>query len=142
VRGSTLAVAESLTGGGCCERLVEVPGSGEVVLGALVAYAGSIKRALLDVPVGPVVSEQAARAMATGVCDLMGADVGLSLTGVAGPERQDDQPVGTVWIGTSVGGRSQAHRFLLSGSPDDIRGHAVELAIGLLVDRLLTDAER
>jgi PncC family amidohydrolase len=75
----------------------------------VVAYASDVKRRLLSVGPGPVVSERAAREMALGVAELLGADLGLSLTGVAGPAAQDDQPPGTVFIG-------------LAGLPDDAVG--------------------
>jgi PncC family amidohydrolase len=87
-------------------RLTSVPGASDWFAGGVVAYASEVKRALLGVGPGPVVSEQAAGEMALGVATLLGADVGLSLTGVAGPASQDDQPPGTVFIG-------------LAGLPDD-----------------------
>ncbi len=97
--GLRLAVAESLTGGMVGARLTNVPGASDWFAGGVVAYGGDVKRALLGVGPGPVVSEQAAREMALGVVRLLGADVGLSLTGVAGPGTQDDQPAGTVFVG-------------------------------------------
>ncbi len=76
-----------------------MPGASDWFAGDVVTYGSDVKRALLGVGPGPVVSEQAAREMALGVVRLLGADVGLSLTGVAGPASQDDQPPGTVFIG-------------------------------------------
>ena len=101
--GLTLAVAESMTGGLVASRLVDVPGSSAWFKGGIVAYDSEIKFDLLEVPRGPVVSEEAAIQMAEGVRKRLGADVGLSVTGVAGPAEQDGQPVGTVWFGLSIG---------------------------------------
>jgi nicotinamide-nucleotide amidase len=97
-RGLTLAVAESLTGGLVAARLVNVPGASGWFRGGVVAYASDVKRSVLDVPDGPVVSAAAARAMATGVQHLLGADVGLGVTGVAGPDGQDGERPGTVFM--------------------------------------------
>ncbi len=100
-RGLTLGVAESLTGGLVGSRLTAVPGASDWFRGSLVVYASDVKRKLLGVGDGPVVSESAAIEMAVGVAATLGADIGLSLTGVAGPAEQDGQPVGTVWVGLS-----------------------------------------
>ena len=97
--GWRLAVAESLTGGMVGARLTAVPGASDWFAGGIVAYGSDVKRELLGVGPGPVVSERAAREMALGVARLLGAEIGLSLTGVAGPAPQDDQPAGTVFIG-------------------------------------------
>lgn len=102
-QGLTLAVAESLTGGLVAARLVDVPGSSAYFRGGVVAYASELKHSLLDVPEGPVVSHRSAAAMAAGVRRLMGADVGLGVTGVAGPDTQEGQPPGTVFLGVAVG---------------------------------------
>lgn len=97
-RGWTLALAESLTAGLVGARLGSVAGVGDVLRGGLVSYATDTKFDLLEVTPGPVVSEQVAREMAAGARRLFDADVGLALTGVAGPDRQEDVPVGTVCI--------------------------------------------
>ena len=108
--GLTLATAESLTGGMIAARLVAVPGAGDVFRGSLVTYAADAKRRLLGVPEGPVVSEQAVRAMAEGVCAQLGADCSLAVTGVAGPTPADGEAPGVVWMATSVGGETVARR--------------------------------
>jgi nicotinamide-nucleotide amidase len=105
--GLRLAVAESLTGGMVGARLTGVPGASEWFVGGVVSYAGEVKRSLLGVGPGPVVSAPAAMEMAAGVRELLGADIGLSLTGVAGPEPQDDQPPGTVFVGLAGLGGDQ-----------------------------------
>src|SRR5581483_5546116 len=91
--GLSLGVAESLTGGLVGSRITAVPGASDWFRGSLVVYASEAKRSLLGVGEGPVVSEEAALEMAAGVARTLGADVGLSLTGVAGPTEQDGQPV-------------------------------------------------
>ena len=88
-RGVTLGVAESLTGGLIASRLVNVPGASAWFRGGVVAYHEQVKFDVLGVPVGPVVSEAAAAAMAEGVCRVTGSDVGLGITGVAGPDDQE-----------------------------------------------------
>ena len=102
-RGLTLAVAESLTGGLVAARLVDVPGASAWFRGGVVSYATDVKFSVLDVPEGPVVTAEAAAAMATGVRDLLGADVGLGVTGVAGPDSAEGQPPGTVYLAAVVG---------------------------------------
>lgn len=101
--GRTLALAESLTGGGVIEALVSVPGASVCVRGAVVAYATDLKRTLLDVPApllaqhGPVHPE-VALAMARGARVRLGADVGAATTGVAGPDPQGGRPPGTFHV--------------------------------------------
>ena len=109
-QGLTLATAESLTGGMIGSRLTAVSGSSRAYRGSVVAYAGDVKRGLLGVPEGPVVSEEAVMAMATGACRVLGADVSVAVTGVAGPEPHDGQEPGTVWMATCVDGRVEAVR--------------------------------
>jgi nicotinamide-nucleotide amidase len=102
-RGQTLAVAESLTGGLVAARLVDVPGASAWFRGGVVSYASDVKFSLLDVPEGPVVSAQAAAAMASGVRRALGADVGLGVTGVAGPEPAEGHEPGTVFLAAALG---------------------------------------
>ena len=128
-RGLTLAVAESMTGGLVASRLVDVPGSSAWFKGGIVAYDSEIKFDLLDVRRGPVVSEDAAREMAEGVRKRLGADVGLSITGVAGPAEQDGQPVGTVYFGLAIGDTVDVVHQRLPGDRPRIRQFA---AISLL----------
>jgi competence/damage-inducible protein CinA-like protein len=101
-RGLTLAVAESLTGGLVASRLVNVPGASEWFRGGVVSYATDVKYSVLDVPEGPVVSAAAAAAMATVVAAKLGADVGLAVTGVAGPDSQEGHPPGTVFMAVAL----------------------------------------
>ncbi len=112
-KGLTLAVAESLTGGYLSGRICQVPGVSEIYRGGIVAYNPEIKHRLLDVPEGPIVTEAAAAAMAEGVCRVLGADVGVATTGVAGPNEAEGKPVGTVCMAVSlmVGEGDDAERY-------------------------------
>lgn len=131
--GLTLALAESVTGGLVSGRLTSIPGASHVLSGSVVSYASAVKHDVLGVPPGPVVSEAAAVAMADGVRRLLGTDVGLSLTGVAGPTEQDGQPVGTLWVGLSrEGSETTAAHFRLPGQRDPMRQMAVISALDLL----------
>ena len=131
-RGWTLAVAESLTGGLVAARLVAVPGASAWFTGGIVSYASDVKHDLLDVPPGPVVSEAAALAMADAVRRKLGADVGLSTTGVAGPTDQDGLPPGTVWLGMAVEDEVTAVQIRLPGDRDRVR----QMSVISLLDRL------
>jgi nicotinamide-nucleotide amidase len=135
--GRTLGVAESLTGGLVGSRLSAVPGASDWFRGSIVAYASEVKQKLLGVRDGPVVSESAAEEMAAGAAAALGADIGLALTGVAGPTEQDGQPVGTVWVGLAGAGGAGAHLLRLRGDRDQIRQIATISALDLLRRRLL-----
>lgn len=131
-RGLTLAVAESLTGGLVASRVVSVPGSSDWFKGGVVAYDSQVKFDVLGVPEGPVVSEVAARAMADGVRRLLGADVGLATTGVAGPAEQEGKPPGTVWLGVALGDRVEATLVRLPGDRERVR----QMSVISLMDKL------
>lgn len=136
-RGLTLGVAESVTGGLVAGRLTGVPGASEVLRGALVSYASEVKFDLLGVPGGPVVSEVAAAAMATGVRRVLGANVGLALTGVAGPTEQDGMPVGTLCVGVDDGSTVVTRTFRLPGQREQMRQMSVITALDFLRRHLL-----
>ena len=131
-RGLTLAVAESLTGGLIASRLVGVAGASHWFRGGVVSYASEVKFDLLKVPVGPVVSGDAAEAMAIGVRTLLKADVGLSVTGVAGPEEQDGQPAGTVFVGLSLGESLQHAALRLPGDRPRVRAYSAISSLDVL----------
>ena len=131
-RGLTLAVAESVTGGLIASRLVGVAGASHWFRGGVVSYASEVKFDLLHVPVGPVVSARAAEAMATGVRELLKSDVGLSVTGVAGPEEQDGQPAGTVFVGLSMGDEVQHAALRLPGDRPRVRAYSAISALDVL----------
>lgn len=84
--------------------MTNIAGASDVFRGAVVSYASEVKFDLLGVPEGPVVSEEAVTAMAEGACRVLGADVSVAVTGVAGPDPQDGVEVGRVWMATSVDG--------------------------------------
>ncbi len=129
---ATLAVAESVTGGLIASRLVGVVGASKWFRGGVVSYASEVKFDLLNVPRGPVVSENAAIAMAVGVAERLGSDIGLSVTGVAGPDGQDGQPVGTVFIGLCHGDVRHVEKILLPGDRERIRQFATISTLDML----------
>jgi nicotinamide-nucleotide amidase len=137
-RGLTLGLAESVTGGLIASRLVGVEGASAWLRGGVVSYASEVKRALLGVPDGPVVSAEAAVAMAEGARRALGSDVGLSVTGVAGPETQDGQPVGTVFLGVALpGSEARAHQLTVPGDRPRIRQYSAISALDALRKDLL-----
>jgi nicotinamide-nucleotide amidase len=141
-RGLTLACAESLTGGGLTSRIVHVPDSSRYFAGSVVAYSAEAKRELLDVAKetleGPgMVSEPCALEMADGVRRVFGADVGVSTTGVAGPEPLEGHPPGEVWVAVSGPRDEEARGFTAPGDRDQIRRWAEQAALDLLRRHLL-----
>jgi nicotinamide-nucleotide amidase len=140
-RGLTLGVAESLTGGLIASRLVNVPGASAWFRGGVVAYHEQVKFDVLGVPVGPVVTEAAAAAMAEGVRRATGADVGLGITGVAGPDDQEGVAPGTIFVGLSLASESTSTRALrLPGDRERVRQYGAISALDLL-RRALIDLE-
>jgi len=136
-RSLSLGVAESLTGGLVAARLVNVPGASTWMRGSVVAYASDVKFSVLGVPEGPVVSEDAARAMAAGARRVLGAEVGLAVTGVAGPDPQEGRPAGTVVVGLAVGEEPpEALEVHLPGDRERVRQYATITALDLLRRRL------
>lgn len=136
----TIATCESLTAGLCAATIAAVPGASAVLRGGLITYATDLKGTLAGVPmevltrVGPVAAETA-RAMATGAAQRCGTDIGIALTGVAGPDPQDGHAVGEVWIGLwAAETGAVAHRIDLSGNREDIRRGAVIKALALAED--------
>ncbi len=136
-RGWTLGLAESVTGGLVGGRITGVPGASKVFRGGVVSYASEVKFDVLGVPEGPVVSEDAAAAMATGAARVLGADVGLALTGVAGPDEQDGRPAGTLCVGIALPDLVLARTFHLPGQRDQMRQMSVITALDLLRRTLL-----
>jgi len=139
-RGLSLGLAESVTGGLVAGRITGVPGASEVFRGSVVSYASEVKFDVLGVPEGPVVSEAAAEAMAIGARRVLGADVGLALTGVAGPTEQEGMPVGTLCVGLAIGEQVLSHTFRLAGQRDQMRQMSVITALNLLRGVLTGDA--
>lgn len=124
VRGETIAVAESLTGGLVAAALTAVPGASQVFRGSVTAYATDLKHRVLGVDAGLLaargaVDAQVAGQMAAGVRGVLGADWGVATTGVAGPEPQDGQPVGTVFVAVAGPGRGDSRAGNGASEPDD-----------------------
>ena len=149
VRGETLAVAESLTGGLVAAEITGVPGASRVFRGSITAYATELKHRLLGVDATLLdqrgaVDPQVAGQMAAGVRKVLGADWGIATTGVAGPDPQDGQPVGTVFVavdgpltgraGSAGGGKVEALR--LNGGRAEIRMESVRSVLAVLLEQL------
>ncbi len=138
--GWTVGVAESLTSGATAAALGSGPDTSEWFRGAIVAYSSHVKHDLLQVPDGPVVSREAATRMAREAATLLGADIVVALTGVGGPDAQDGEPPGTVWLAVHGPGEETAQLQVLAGGAEQICAGAVEHAVGLLL-RVLADAD-
>jgi nicotinamide-nucleotide amidase len=145
-RGLTIAVAESLTGGQLVASLVDVPGASATVVGGVVAYSTAIKHSVLGVSAdllaeNGAVDPEVARQMASGVrvalaVDGRPADVGLATTGVAGPDPQDGNPVGTVYLGLAIGDRVESVALSLGGTRREIQSATVQHALATLLAAL------
>ncbi len=135
-RGLTLAVAESCTGGGLGARLTNIAGSSDYFLGGVIAYSNALKMKLLGVPEAMLiahgaVSEPTASAMAAGVVAATGADIGVSITGVAGPGGGTaEKPVGLIYIGIARRGEApRAYRYTMYGNRVSVRLRAAQEAL-------------
>jgi nicotinamide-nucleotide amidase len=136
-RGWTLGVAESLTGGLIGARIVNVEGASDTFRGTIGSYATDVKRSLLGVTAESVVSEQAAREMAEGAQRVLGADVGISATGVAGPTEQDGVAVGTIFLGMAIPGLpTEVVSTRLPGDRERLRQFSTITLLNLLRQRL------
>jgi nicotinamide-nucleotide amidase len=135
--GRTLACAESLTGGGVGARLTAVPGASDYFLGSVVVYTAEAKRNVLGVSQetidGPgVVSEECALEMAAGARQVFGADVGLALTGAAGPEAHAGAQPGTVWVAVDADDVKHARGFHVPGERVRVRRWAEQAGLDLI----------
>ncbi|WP_406455512.1 nicotinamide-nucleotide amidohydrolase family protein [Streptomyces sp. NBC_00876] len=141
-RGETLAVAESLTGGLVAAELTSVPGASQAFRGSVTAYATPLKSEVLGVDASRLAEHGAvdagvARQMAAGVRRVLGADWAVATTGVAGPEPQDGQPVGTVFVAVcGPRGAGKVAALRLNGSRADIRKESVRCVLDLLSGEL------
>ena len=132
-RGFTLGLAESVTGGLVAGRLTNVAGASDVLRGSVVSYASEVKFDVLGVTPGPVVNEAVAVEMARGAKRVLGADVGLALTGVAGPADQDGVKPGTLCVGLAFSdGSTQSRTLQLPGVRDQMRQLSVISALDFL----------
>ncbi|MEW1641332.1 CinA family protein [Streptomyces sp. NPDC091219] len=152
VSGATLAVAESLTGGLVAAEITSVPGASKAFRGSVTAYATELKHQLLGVDATLLtergaVDVQVAAQMAAGVRKALGADWGIATTGVAGPEPQDGQPVGTVFVavdgpfgpGSGAAGGGKVAALRLNGGRAEIRMESVRSVLALLLERLVSE---
>lgn len=139
--GKSLATAESLTGGGIGASLTAVPGSSEVYKGGVVSYTDWVKHNVLNVPQSILdefgaVSAPVAQAMASGVRELLQADVAVSVTGLAGPSGDAyGNPVGTVFIGYSDEKETLSRRFQFSGTREEVRTQTIREALKLVLEK-------
>ncbi|MFD3678720.1 CinA family protein [Streptomyces sp. NPDC058613] len=143
----TLAVAESLTGGMVASELTAVPGASRSFRGSVTAYATELKHRVLGVDAGLLEAEgavnaQVAEEMAAGVRRVMGASWGIATTGVAGPDPQDGQPVGTVFVSVSGPEGGKTARLWLNGSRTEIRRESARTVLELLSSQLRENARR
>jgi nicotinamide-nucleotide amidase len=136
-RAWTLGVAESLTGGLIGARIVNVPGASDTFRGTIGSYATEVKRSVLGVTAESVVSEEAAREMAEGAQRVLGADVGIAATGVAGPTEQDGVAVGTVFFAIALPGHpTEVVSTRLPGDRERLRQFSTISLLNLLRQRL------
>lgn len=139
---STLAVAESCTGGALGAALASTPGASKAFLGGIIAYDNAVKHNLLGVRMQTLerygaVSEEAAREMAAGARERLGASIGLAVTGIAGPDGgTPEKPVGTVWLGYADDQDGHTARLTLHGDRAAIQARAVTAALALLWRRV------
>lgn len=146
-RGLRLAVAESCTGGLVSHRITNVPGSSAYFLGGVTAYSNDVKVQLLGVQSQTLeqygaVSKETVLEMAQGIRRALSAEVGLSVSGIAGPGGgTPEKPVGLTWIGLSAGGINEAWHNIWPGDRLQVKEQAAEQALRLLVE-FLSEAEQ
>jgi nicotinamide-nucleotide amidase len=138
-RGETVAVAESLTGGLLGAALTSTPGASATFRGGLIVYATDVKESLAGVP-GPLlaaegpVSAHVAAALAAAARDRLAATYGVGVTGVAGPDPQNGQPVGTVHVAVAGPAEGEVRSLRCEGDREQIRAQSVSAALSLLAD--------
>ncbi|GJM38031.1 MAG: CinA-like protein [Acidimicrobiales bacterium] len=136
-RGLTLGLAESLTGGLIASRLTNIPGCSDVFRGAIVPYHRDLKQSVLGAPDVPAVSEEMVLAMAAGVCETLGSDVGIAVSGVAGPDPHEGLEPGALWIGLHLPDHSEAINLTLPFDRERIRQFTCIMSLNLLRTRIL-----
>lgn len=135
-RGLTVAAAESLTGGAVSSALAAAPGASDWYRGCVVAYSPPVKLDVLGVTPGPFVTDRCADELAHGAARLLEADAAVSTTGVGGPDPEEGEEPGTVYVGVVVPGAARTHRLMLDGSPGEVVERSTERALELLLDAL------
>ena len=138
--GKKLATAESLTGGGIGQAITSVSGASAVFAGGVISYTNEVKNKVLGVPVetlntlGPV-SAPVAQAMAQGARNVIGADVAVAVTGLAGPDGDEfGNPVGTVFIGYADGHTALARECHFEGNRAEVREQTIEAVLALILE--------
>lgn len=147
-RSLTIATAESCTGGLLGARITAVPGSSDVYPGGVVAYSNPVKESLLGVPTellasrgGGAVSEEVARAMAAGVRERLGANIGIGITGIAGPGGgSPEKPVGTVWMAVQMGDEVRTFGRVYVGDRGEVRARSAQSALETLRQLLIVSS--
>ncbi len=135
---STIATAESCTGGLIAHKLTSIAGSSTYFIGGITAYNNSIKQAMLNIPESTIeehgaVSEEVAKLMAKNVREIMGTDIGISTTGIAGPSGgSEDKPVGTVWIGFATKDTISAKKYLFGDQRERNTNWSVQTALNTI----------
>ena len=117
-------------------RLAAVPSCSDWFAGAVVSYSTAVKYQMLGVPEGPVISEQAVRAMAEGVAKMMGSGVTIAISGAAGPREQEGNPPGTVWLNVLVDGEHHCELHHIDGDPEDVLVAVEVRSLQLVADLL------
>ena len=141
-KGLTLATAESCTGGGLGYAITAVPGSSGVYLGGVISYANDVKEQVLGVPLDVLkqhgaVSRQTAEAMVQGVRKVMGSDVSVGITGIAGPASDDtNKPVGLVYISVDVFDKLIIKENHFIGSREEIRQQSILEALCMIIENV------
>ncbi len=136
-QGLTVATAESLTSGLIATRLGAGPSASQWFRGTVVAYQEPVKFDVLGVTEGPVVTAQCAEEMVRGVAKLLGADAAVSVTGVGGPDPEEGEAPGTVYVGVLVGDALTVHRLDLAGDdPERILEETAERSLRYLAEGL------
>lgn len=140
-RRFTIAVAESLTGGLFSKRITDIPGSSDYFLGGIVAYSYFAKGKVLNVPENTLrnkglVSKETASYIAKNVSLLFNSDIGVGVTGVAGPLSQEDKPVGLVYIAVFYNGNTAVIEEHFTGNRGKIRTEAVDAAMELIIKKI------
>ena len=138
----TVAVAESLTGGLVAASLTEIPGASKVFKGSITAYSDEIKQNVLNVNKETItnftsISEQVALEMAINVRKIMKSDIGISTTGVAGPEKSAGFAPGLVFVAISIGDHNMCQKLEITGDRSKIRNQTVQELLQLTLSRLV-----
>lgn len=138
----TIAVAESLTGGLVAASLTEIPGASKVFKGSITAYADEIKQNILNVKDETItnftsISEQVSLEMAINVRTIMKSDIGISTTGVAGPEKSAGFLPGLVFVAISIGDHNMCQKLEITGDRSKIRNQTVHEILQLTLSRLV-----